>query len=94
LLRLHRQMVEVKARELAIARELYAQAYEPVRAAPTLEALEQQRGLLGAADALEKRARAIHDWPIDEGTFARVLTITTSVIGITIARLILDPFGL
>jgi len=94
LLRLHRQMVEVKARELAIARELYAQAYEPVRAAPTLEALEQQRGLLGAADALVKRARAIHDWPIDEGTFARVLTITTSVIGITIARLILDPFGL
>jgi hypothetical protein len=50
--------------------------------------------VLAAADALEKRAHAIHDWPIDEGTFARVLTITTSVIGITIARLILDPFGL
>jgi hypothetical protein len=59
-----------------------------------LRRFEQQQGLLGAADALEKRARAIHDWPIDEGTFARVLTITTSVIGITIARLILDPFGL
>ena len=94
LVRLHRQMVTVKARELAIARQLYAEAYEPVRAAPTLEALEQQRSLLAAADALEKRARAIHDWPIDEGTFARVLTITTSVIGITIARLILDPLGL
>lgn len=94
LLRLHRQMVEVKASELAIARELYAQAYEPVRATPTLEALEQQRSLLAATDALEKRARAIHDWPIDESTFARVITITTSVVGITIARLILDPFGL
>lgn len=91
LLRLHRQMVAVKARELAIARQLYAEAYEPVRAAPSLAALEQQRTLLAAADALEKRARAIHDWPIDEGTFARVLTI---VIGITIARLILDPLGL
>ena len=94
LLRLHRQMVEVKASELAIARELYAQAYEPVRAAPRLEALERQRGLLAAADALEKRAHAIHEWPIDEGTLARVITITTSVIAMTVARLILDPFGL
>ena len=94
LLRLHRRMVEVKAEEIALARELYARAYEPVRAAPTLDVLEQQRGLLSAADALEKRARSIHDWPIDEGTFARVLTIATSVVGITIARLILDPFGL
>jgi hypothetical protein len=94
LLRLHRQMVNVKAGELAIARDLYAKAYEPIRASPTLETLEQQHRLLAAADALEKRARAIHDWPIDEGTFARVITITTSVIGITIARLILDPLGL
>ena len=31
---------------------------------------------------------------IDERTVARVLTIATSVVGITIARLILDPFGL
>lgn len=94
LLRLHRQMVGVKAQEIAIARELYAQAYEPVRMAPTLEALERQRHLLGAAQALEKRAHAIHEWPIDEGTFARVLTIATSVIAITVARLILDPLGL
>jgi hypothetical protein len=94
LFRLHRQMVEVKASELAIARDLYAQAYEPVRAERTLESLERQRGLLTAADALEKRAREIHEWPIDEGTVARVITITTSVIAITIGRLILDPFGL
>ena len=92
--RLHRQMVEVKNRELEIARDLYAQAYAPVRKAPTLEALEQQRSLLGAADALEKRAHDLHEWPIDEGTFARVVTITTSVVAMTIARLILDPFGL
>lgn len=91
---LHRQMVQVKARELELAQDLYAQAYEPVRVAPTLETLEQQRRLLGAADALEKRAHAIHDWPIDEGTFARVLTITTSVVAMIVARLILDPLGL
>ena len=94
LVRLHHRMVEVKSEELALARSLYAQAYLPVREAPTLETLEQQRNLLSAADALEKRAKAIHDWPIDEGTLARVLTVATSVVAITIGRLILDPFGL
>jgi hypothetical protein len=94
LLRIHRQMVAVKATEVAIARELYAEAYDPVRTARTLEALERQARLLGAADALEKRAHAIHEWPIDEGTLARVITIATSVIAITIGRLILDPLGL
>ncbi len=94
LLRLHRQIVELKASELTIARDLYAQAYEPVRTTPTLDALERQHRLLGAADALEKRAHAIHEWPIDEGTLARVITIATSVIAMAVARLLLDPFGL
>jgi hypothetical protein len=94
LVRLHRQMVGVKAAELAVARELYAQAYEPVRRARTIEVLERQHSLLGAADLLEQRARGIHDWPIDEGTRTRVITIATSVTAITIGRLILDPLGL
>ena len=64
-----------------------------VRSAQTLEALEQQRGL-GAADALEKRAQAVHEWPIDEGILARVITIATSVVAMTVGRLILDPLGL
>jgi cell division protein FtsB len=93
MLRLHRQIVVVKEQQLDIARHLYAEAYEPVQATPTLATLEQQRNLLSAADALERRARAIHDWPIDEGTFARVLTIATSVVAITIGRLILKPLG-
>ena len=91
---LHGQMAEVKRSELAIARDLYAQAYRPVRETPNLETLEAQRSLLAAADALEKRANAIHEWPFDDATVTRVLTITTSVIAITIGRLILDPFGL
>jgi hypothetical protein len=94
LLRLHRQMAAVKASELALARDLYAQAYEPVRAEPSLDALSRQQSLLGAAGALETRALAIHEWPIDEGTWARVVTIATSVTAITVARLILDPLGL
>ena len=91
---LHRQMVEIKGRELARARSLYAEAFEPVRMTPNLETLKEQQPLLGAADALEKRAEAIHEWPIDEKTFAWVITITTSVIAMTIGRLILDPLGL
>lgn len=94
LLRLHHRMAEVKAGELAFARKLYAEAYEPVRAAGTLEAVERQRNLLGAADALDKRAQAIHEWPIDEGTVAWVIGITTSVIALTIGRLILSVLGL
>jgi hypothetical protein len=93
LLGLHRQMVELKENELALARELYAEAYEPVQAARTLEALERQHTLLGAADALEKRARAIHDWPVAEGTWAWVIGIATSVVAVACARLILRPFG-
>lgn len=94
LLRLHRQMVEVKKGELAVARDLYRQAYEPVHGARTLEALEEQRGLLSAADALEKRANAIHEWPFEERTPTIVITIATSVTAMTIGRLILDPLGL
>jgi hypothetical protein len=93
LLGLHRQMVEVKEEELALARALYAEAYQPVRAERTLEALDRQHTLLSAADALEKRARAIHDWPIAEGTWAWVIGIATSVVAIACARLILQPLG-
>jgi hypothetical protein len=90
---LHRQMVKVKEEELELARELYAEAYEPVREARSLEALNKQHSLLGAADALEKRARALHDWPIAEGTWAWVIGIATSVVAIACARLILHPLG-
>jgi hypothetical protein len=49
---------------------------------------------LAAADALEKRAEAIHEWPVDERTVATVITIITSVIAVVITRLILSPLGL
>lgn len=91
---LHRQMVAVKRDELARARELYAEAYKPLHASPTLEVLEQQRSLLSAAEALEKRAGAIHEWPFSERTPTLVITVVTSVIAMTLGRLILDPLGL
>ena len=94
LFRLHRRMLEVKQREIDLAARLYAQAYQPVRSEGTLDALDRQHTLLGAAEALEKRARSIQEWPIDDGTLARVATIVTSVVAITIGRLLLDPLGL
>jgi hypothetical protein len=93
LLGLHRQIVDVKEEKLELARKLYGEAYEPLREAQTLEALERQHSLLSAADALEKRARAIHDWPVAEGTWAWVIGIATSAVAIAFARVILRPFG-
>ena len=91
---LHRQMTDVKEVEVEAARELYAKAYEPVRREPTLETLERQRSLIGAAEALEKRALSIHDWPVDQGTWAWVIGIATSVFALTLGRLILKPLGI
>lgn len=92
--RLNRQMVAVKQRELERAVDLYRQAYQPVRDEPTLEVLQRQTALLSAAEALEKRAERIQEWPFDEATFARVVTIASSVAAVVIGRIILDPVGL
>lgn len=91
---LHRQMVAVKERERTQATDLYRQAYREFRAAPTLGILQQHAGLLGAAENLERRAERIQEWPFDEGTFARVLTIASSAGATIIARLLLAPTGL
>ncbi len=92
--RLNRQMVVVKQRELDLARDLYMQAYDKVRDQPTLEVLQGQVSLLNAAEALEKRAERIQEWPFDEATFARVITIASSAAATIIARMLLDPVGL
>lgn len=92
--RLNRQMVAVKQHELDRALDLYTTAYQRLRRDPSLETLAEQSSLLGAAEALEKRAERIQEWPFDEATFARVVTIASSVAAVIIARLILDPVGL
>jgi hypothetical protein len=91
---IHRQMVAVKQQELALALALYRQALDRVRGEPTLEVLQQQSGLLGAAENLEKRAERILEWPFDEATLARVLTIASSAAAGIIARLVLVPTGI
>lgn len=91
---IHRQMVAVRQQELALAVTLYRQALDRVRGEPTLEVLQQQSGLLGAAENLEKRAERILEWPFDESTLARVLTIASSAAAGIIARLVLVPTGI
>jgi hypothetical protein len=92
--RLNWQMVAVKQRELEWALDLYMQAYQAVRDEPPLEVLQRQAGLLSAAEALEKRAERIQEWPFDEATFARVVTIASGVAAFIIGRLILSRVGL
>lgn len=91
---LHRQMAAIKDRELDRARNLYERAYRPVQQQPSLEVLQQQVGLLNAAESLEKRAERIQAWPFDEGTFARAVTIASSAAATIIARILLTPAGL
>jgi hypothetical protein len=92
--RLHRRMLEVKEGHLATARALYAEAYAPVKQTPSLETLDQQRSLLSAAEALEKRAETILEWPIDDRVVARVVLIATGATATIVARIILSRFGL
>jgi len=94
LLGLHHQMAEVRRRELDRARQLFEEAYRPVRERPTLTVLQEQSGLLSAVENLEKRAERIQAWPFDEATLARAVTIASSAVASIIARILLAPTGL
>lgn len=92
--RLHRQMLAAKGRHLAWARGLYAEAYAPVRANVTLEAIRERAPLVSAAEALEKRAAAIQEWPFDDRTTGRIVGISMGVVTAVITRMVLRSLGL
>jgi hypothetical protein len=87
-------MAEAKRKQAARARQLYAEAYEPLRFSPSLEALARQAPLLAAAEALEKRADAIQTWPFSNALLARAVVIATSVVAAVITRLTQRALGL
>ncbi len=91
---LHRQMVKAKGSVLAQTHHLYMEAFQPIRAQWSLESVAEQSARLTAAEAIERRAAAIQEWPLDERLLARLAAIVTSVIGVIVARLILSRFGL
>jgi hypothetical protein len=94
LLRVRAQMAEAKRKQAARARQLYAEAYEPLRFSPSLEVLERQAPLLAAADALEKRADAIQTWPFGSALLAKAVVTATSVLVAVITRLAQRALGL
>ncbi|HWG85191.1 MAG TPA: hypothetical protein VNT60_06915, partial [Deinococcales bacterium] len=92
--RLHRQMVAAKRRYVAWAHGLYASAYATVRSGDTLEGLRAQGSLLSAAEAMERRAESIHQWPFADRTFTWIATVATGVLVAIITRYVLREIGL
>jgi hypothetical protein len=92
--RLHAQLVAAKAAALQQAHRLYVEAFRPIRARWSLDGAAEQSAHLTAAEAIERRAAAIQEWPLDEGLLTRLAAIITSVVGVILARLILSRFGL
>jgi hypothetical protein len=93
LLRVRSQMATAKRRQVARARALYAEAYEPLRSSPTLEVLQRQAPLLSAAEALEKRADAIQTWPFSNALLARAVVLASSVLAGVLGRLAQRALG-
>jgi hypothetical protein len=92
--RIHRQMVDAKQRYVALARAIYNEAYEPIRAKPSLKSLETRASVFGAAQALVERAEKILEWPVDERATTWVVVVITGVTTGLIVRLVLTLAGI
>jgi hypothetical protein len=91
--RLHRQMARAKARHVAFARQLYAEAYAPIGRSPSVEHLAAQSSALGAAQTLDARAAAILTWPVDEDTLRFIVVIITGVLTSLVVRALFAAIG-
>jgi hypothetical protein len=92
--RLHVQMVSEKTRYLDEAKRLVLEAAQPFARNRTLGSLDAEAHRLAAAEAFEKRAEAILEWPIDERIVRTTVLISTGVITFLIARLVASHFGI
>ncbi|MGH2361267.1 MAG: hypothetical protein ACRDGM_12105 [bacterium] len=88
--RLRGQLLAAKGHHMSWARELYAQALRPVRGEDGLAALRAGALELVAAEAVERKAAAIQEWPFDEGILRAIVALVTSVTTAILARLILN----
>jgi hypothetical protein len=91
--RLHRQMAAAKARYVALARRLYADAYAPIRGEASVERLEAQASALRAAQSLDERANNLLTWPIDEGTLKFIAVVITGVVTSLVVRGLFAALG-
>ena len=92
--RLHLQMAKARNDYIEKARALYVAAYRPLRDDPSMEVLEQQSRKISAAESIEKRAKSIHEWPVDDRTVARFAVVATGVATGLILRAVLAATGL
>lgn len=91
--RLHRLMARAKARHVAFARQLYAEAYEPIQRSPGVESLAAQSSALGAAQAIDARAADILTWPVNEGTLKFIVVVVTGVLTSLAVRALFAAMG-
>lgn len=92
--RLHAQMLVARRQHLGQTSEIFSQALQPMRIAPSLDTLRQQATLLGAAEILQRQAEAIQGWPFDDHTLRVITTIVTGVVIALVSRLIFTLLGL
>ena len=78
--RLHRHVVAAKARYVALARRIYANAYAPIRQDPSVRSMTQQANALQIAQSLEGRAHDLVTWPFDEGTIRFMAVVVAGVV--------------
>jgi hypothetical protein len=93
MLRLHSQMRAAKARYVAMAHALVAEAYGPMRTKADLETLQANSAALNAAQSLAERAERILEWPIDERMVASMTVVITGVVTSLVVRLVLEAIG-
>jgi hypothetical protein len=91
--RLHRQMARAKARHVAFARQLYAEAYAPIQRSPGVESLTAHSSALGAAQAIDARAADILTWPVNEGTLKFIVVVVTGVLTSLVVRALFAAIG-
>jgi len=92
--RLRSQLLAAKASHLAWARSLFQHALDPIRTGDGVAGLRNGALELVAAEAIERRAATIQEWPFDEGILRGIIAIVTSVTTAIVVRLVLSRLGL
>jgi len=90
--RLHEQLMAARRRYLTHVRRLHAEAFAPVEAEWSLDALTAQTGRINAAKALEQHVGTIQRWPVGEAVMARMVAIGTSILTAVAVRLLVSKF--
>lgn len=91
---LRRQLLTAKARHVTWARDRYARAFRAVRDAPSPAAVRELAPELEIAEAFERRAESIQEWPFDDRILRTLAAVFSSIVTAVIVRLILIQVGL